>query len=77
MKDLSEEELYDEKTAVCGAISSAADAENESEGKGSDRSVPLSCPGVFDQSRVTRFTHWMSKNSARWWLPTQLLGLSM
>ena len=50
MKDLSEEELYDEKTAVARVILLPADAENEPEGKGSNRSVPLSFPGVFDQS---------------------------
>ena len=50
MKDLSEEDIFDEKDCSGGAVSSTADAKNESARKGSCRSISLSFPGMFDQS---------------------------
>ena len=51
------------KPPLPGLIVQAADAEDDSQGKGSDRSVPLSPAGMFDQTAVTSSIRWTSRSS--------------
>jgi hypothetical protein len=71
MKDLSEDDLYDEKTAI-SRLSFCQRMPKEVRGKGLQPINTIILSRSVRSERATHFTHLMKKNLVKSWLLTQV-----